>query len=130
MKVSDYHNASSGIGPLADLWADKPYKLVYDLYAALDRSHSYMAGMSVDKIMESSDFDILSRVADCDNCSVCSDYVDCKRCRYCIGCIGCISCISCTECIDCVGLDGKQYMIGSRQFDYLTYYATLELREG
>jgi len=29
--LDDYRNAPSDIGPLADEWADKPHRLVYDL---------------------------------------------------------------------------------------------------
>jgi len=32
-ELENYRNAPSGIGPLADTWADKPHRLVYDLVA-------------------------------------------------------------------------------------------------
>lgn len=31
--TTDYSNAPSGVGPLADVWRDKPHHLVYDLCA-------------------------------------------------------------------------------------------------
>jgi hypothetical protein len=33
--LEDYWRAPGGVGPLADDWADKPHRLVYDLIAAL-----------------------------------------------------------------------------------------------
>ena len=35
--LTDYRNAPSGIGPLADEWKDKPHRLVYDLVKRLEK---------------------------------------------------------------------------------------------
>jgi len=34
--LDDYWNAPSGIGPLADEWADKPHHLLYDLIGKIE----------------------------------------------------------------------------------------------
>lgn len=31
--LTDYHQAPSGVGSLADEWSDKPHRLLYDLIA-------------------------------------------------------------------------------------------------
>ena len=46
--IQDYRNAPSGIGPLANEWADKPHRLLYDLCRRLEQVESTGFGCHCD----------------------------------------------------------------------------------
>lgn len=50
--ISDYYNAPSGEGPLADEWRDKPHRLVYDLCKRLEALEGKGFGCHCDLILD------------------------------------------------------------------------------
>lgn len=71
LNLDDYNNAPAGIGPLADEWADKPHRLIYDLTAALTESRAALTAARAPQAEPDQSAAVVSVIQDRLRCMTC-----------------------------------------------------------